>query len=251
MLPSKKFFVNAGLILLVAVICFGVAEYRRSKLNYVGAPIAFQSQTGHIVTEEEVNAYINETIETLSRQIALSERANTSVALLEPSQSQNRIAFDAADLPILQSPSATDVKNYGIKATQAIAKAFENNNPDELTIFYRMIENQDLEEGAALSRRERAYTQAALSLAEIPTPTSAVFMHVSIINILFDLADALAQMNLAFADQGKAIIAVRFFELRSDALAEQLELFNNYFAARDITFSGNETAPITIYKSSE
>ena len=251
MLPSKKFFVHAALILLVGAVWFAVVEQQRSRLEFEGNLVSVDETTEQQeLTEEEIDAIIDQLIESIDREIALGERETEPVALLEDTVGTDGVALITSnELTLLYTPTEDEIRQYGNAVAGVIKEAFSSLHEDEIQTFYRLVESKDTSLAGTLAARERAYTKAALTLRNIPVPTSAAFTHIQIANIFLDLGEALTQMQRVFENPQDAVSAGRFFEVRSSSLADQFLVLNEYFSSRGIVFGEDEQTSVRIFET--
>ncbi|MDP3956037.1 MAG: hypothetical protein Q8Q18_02225 [bacterium] len=247
MLPSKKFLFNAIAILLVAVVWFGVSEYRNSKVIYDSSLL--QTNTEEVaddyeITDEEVTKMIDSTIAELDREDALNVRrygagpqSGTEEADIKDLPSPS---LRPSDFITTSSATPVDTRLFGSQLGTIIFQALNNNGKDEIVSITDFLTTGDLTEIEHLTKREEQYAKAAFEITELTVPVSALIITNNIANLFLDMAEALKDMKNLYATPQDSAVATRYFQLRRNSLSEEIARLNKYFTNQDIYFNASD-----------
>ena len=238
-LPTKKFWLFAGLAVLVVLI----------SLWYVGKGYQDNLEATNLtnlkLSKEEVSYYnkiIARAIELRSitnQTLTLKDKANLDNLTLKPVTSDYKLS----DLSIGVSEDAPSLKLYG-QALGQILSTFSAVRTNELKVMLDALDSHDQSQLAQLVKIKNDLDNTVLKLLKLKTPKSAGSIQLQLINNLNNQSKLINNMSQVF-DQ--PLLALESAQLEYKTVGEFYQLtgeINKYFRTRGVTFSPNEAVKI-------
>ncbi len=111
------------------------------------------------------------------------------------------------------------------RALDIVEKAVIGNKPNELKKLDSIL---------------KSYKDIVDNLLAVPTPNSAVNIHLELINNISSLYDSLTSLRNLFIDPLQALVKLKKYTTDSAKTAQSLKNMQTYFTQKNITFNKNE-----------
>ncbi|MDP3989456.1 MAG: hypothetical protein Q8P93_04445 [bacterium] len=233
--PSKKFFINATIILLIAGGVFAIAEVKRSRVVFDSGPLVVQKQETVELTNEEVDRYIDQVLREMSLDVVNKKRTETLQEYIQqPEEEEESFRFVHSELLLSRDSGEESLRVYGKSIAGILSNLFPLEYEYEGDIYSRILEEQNGVLVGVLEERRQIYLEGALDIMEVTTPPSAALHSLGMANTLLQMADGLRDMELVFSDPSKSIIGLTFFQSQLQSFYDSIDALNEYFQAREI-----------------
>ncbi len=153
--------------------------------------------------------------------------------------------YTVSDLLILEDISETALKNYGNMFGEIIIKyPFKTGN--ELDIFNRSIETNDLEEIKKLDFVIDNYKNILKDILAISAPSDAVGEHLAAVQSIASIIVSIENMRVIHDDPIQAIIGLGGYEQDILSLTNAFQDIQFYFTKKGIIFDENEAGFVLV-----
>lgn len=241
--PSRTFFIRAGVILLVfagwfllfrtdAPVRKNTTYERRELLAVASKPIDLSNETAAFSEPEPVE----------DEEQSRTEKYLRIFGMNYPADALTPLEIDSAQ-------SSKILKRYGSEIKAALVPFTNAERPNEVELMLAILEKGSAatEETATLSALQKENEFIVSQLAAIAVPVNAKETHLALVDAFARRAQLTANMRDVLTDPIRAVASAQEFAREESKLFDTFQAINNYFSNAGVEFTPSESAKVTVY----
>jgi hypothetical protein len=137
--------------------------------------------------------------------------------------------YQLPDLKIIEDNSNEALKNYGSEVLKIINKYQARGEESEITIINEALQRNDGAELQKLDLNINLYKEVSQELLTIKAPRNMSDYHLELINGIYNLADALTNVQSTFKDPVTGVIGIKQYQKEYLRISNALQIISKYF----------------------